>query len=234
MPTEDEYLNVWAAIREGDIARLNAVLASTPGVVNSHLGGIGRTPLHVVTDWPGYFPNGPQIARLLIDAGADVDARGPDGTGETPLHWAASSDDADVAEVLLDAGADLEAPNGSIGTPLDNAIGYGCFNVARLLVARGAKVERLWHAAALGHTATLTALLDTRPGPSHDLINQALWHACCGGQRRCAELLVNHGADLHFTPDYGQGSLVDAASSLGTQQTNLIEWLRAQGVNGEA
>jgi hypothetical protein len=27
--------------------------------------------LHLVTDWPGYFPSGPQIVRLLIDAGAD-------------------------------------------------------------------------------------------------------------------------------------------------------------------
>jgi len=32
------------------------------------------------------------------------------------LHWAASSDDADVAEALIDGGADVEAPGGSIGT----------------------------------------------------------------------------------------------------------------------
>jgi uncharacterized protein len=43
--------------------------------------------------------------------------------GQVPLHWAASSDDVDVAEVLIDAGADIEAPDGSIGTPLDNAVG---------------------------------------------------------------------------------------------------------------
>jgi ankyrin repeat protein len=84
-----------------------------------------RTPLHVVTDWPGYFPNGPRVAQLLIDAGADVNDRGTDGDkGEAPLHWAASSDDVDVAAVLIDGGADIEMPNGSIGTPLDNAIGY--------------------------------------------------------------------------------------------------------------
>src|ERR1019366_2151757 len=51
----------------------------------------------------------------------------------TPLHVAASSDDADVADALIDGGADLETPGGSVGTPLDNAIGYGCWNVARLL-----------------------------------------------------------------------------------------------------
>jgi hypothetical protein len=43
---------------------------------------------------------------------------------ETPLHYAASSDDLEVAEALIDGGADLEVPGGSIGTPLDNAVGY--------------------------------------------------------------------------------------------------------------
>jgi uncharacterized protein len=131
MPTEDDYLNTSAAIREGDLDRLRAVLDAAPAVVTSWLGSIGRTPLHVVTDWPGYCPNGPRSAEMLIAAGAELDARGPDGSGETPLHWAASSDDADVARVLIDTGADIEAPDGSIGSPLDNAIGYGCWNVAR-------------------------------------------------------------------------------------------------------
>ena len=52
-------------------------------------------------------------------------------------------EDADVAGALIDGGADLEAPDGSIGTPLDNAVGYACWHVARLLVARGAKVEEV-------------------------------------------------------------------------------------------
>lgn len=105
--------------------------------------------MHLPTDWPGYFPNGPQIVRLLIDAGADLNAlttervaESPTPGSETPLHYAASSDDADVAEALIDGGADLETPNGSIGTPLDNAMGYACWNVARLC----------WWRAALGST----------------------------------------------------------------------------------
>ena len=91
-----------------------------PGLAVSRLGGIakGRSPLHVVADWPGYFPNGPQVVRMLIEAGADPNARDPDQpSSETPLHWAASSDDVDVAGALIDGGADVEAPDGSIGTP---------------------------------------------------------------------------------------------------------------------
>ncbi|HEY7008621.1 MAG TPA: ankyrin repeat domain-containing protein [Jatrophihabitantaceae bacterium] len=215
------------AIKSGDLEALREVLVADPGVATSRLGGPagGRTPLHVVTDWPGFFPNGPQIAQLLIDAGADVNARGGDGTGETPLHWAASSDDADVAEVLIDAGADVNAPDGSIGTVLDNAVGYGCWNVARLLVGRGATVDKLWLAAGLGLSQRLRELLAQPGNSAQGLINQAFWHACAGGQRRAAELLVQRGADLAFTPDYGHGTVVDVARNYGTQQSNLIEWL---------
>jgi len=51
---------------------------------------------------------------VLIEHGADPNHRGGDRrAGETPLHWAASSDDSDVAAALLDGGADIEAPDGS-------------------------------------------------------------------------------------------------------------------------
>ena len=98
-----------------------------------------RSALHIVADWPGYFPNGPEIARVLLATGAHPNYREAEPGSETPLHWAASSDDVDVASALIDGGADIETPNGSIGMPLDNAIGYACWNVARLLVARGSR-----------------------------------------------------------------------------------------------
>ena len=48
---------------------------------------------------------------MLIEAGADPNARDPDQPrSETPLHWAASSDDVDVARALIDGGADVDAP----------------------------------------------------------------------------------------------------------------------------
>jgi Ankyrin repeat len=71
-----------------------------------------RRPLHLVTDWPGYFPNGPAAVRLPIEAGADPSAPSDDGPSETPLHWAASSDDVEVAAALTDGGANLEASGG--------------------------------------------------------------------------------------------------------------------------
>ena len=179
-----------AAIHSGDIDAVQRIVADTPELARGPLGGRfkTRTALHVVADWPGYFPNGPQIVRLLIAAGADPNYRDPERGSETPLHWAASSDDVDVAAALIDGGADIEVPDGSIGTPLDNAIGYGCWHVARLLVARGARVDKLWHAGALGVLDRLEELLETG-SPTTEEVSQAFWHACAGGQRRAAERL---------------------------------------------
>ena len=130
------------AIRTGDTTSLASLLSQHPGLVSEQIHQT-RTPLHVVTDWPGYFPGAPATVRLLIEAGADPNVDSGGKRPETALHWAASSDDADVADALISGGADLETPGGSIGTPLDNAVGYGCWNVARLLVQRGARVDKL-------------------------------------------------------------------------------------------
>jgi uncharacterized protein len=232
MTTNSEFIVTIAAIRAGDVATLQRLLADNPGLAASRLGGIakGRTPLHVVADWPGYFPNGRQVVRMLIEAGAEPNARDPDKpSSETPLHWAASSDDVDVARALIDGGADVEAPNGSIGTPLDNAIGYGCWHVARLLVQRGAKVDKLWHAAALGMLDRLEELLGGQSGAERETLSQAFWHACAAGQRRAAELLLNRGADLNWVPDYAEGTPLDAARGRGTRRENVINWLRDRG-----
>jgi len=168
--------------------------------------------------------------NLLIDAGGDPNAAssGP-GKPETPLHYAASSDDVDVAAALIDRGADLETPDGSIGTPLDNAIGYGCWHVARLLATRGVRIEKVWHAAALGLLDILEILLV--PGIDREEISKGFWHACGAGQRRAAERLLTAGANLDWVPDYAEGTALDAATGLGTQQESVIEWLRSLGAH---
>ena len=234
IPSDDQVaVELRLAVRVGDSAAIQRLLRKDPALASARLfgkdGGAG-TPLHLVTDWPGYFPNGPEIVRLLIDAGADPNAlttrRGsqPGPGDETPLHYAASSDDADVAEALIDGGANIETPDGSIGTPLDNAAGYGCWHVARLLVTRGARVDKAWHAAALGMLGRLEAVLGSDP-PAEG-VSQAFWHACTGGQRRAAEYLLSRGADLNWEPDYAHGTPLDAASGLIPGRRTSSPWLR--------
>jgi ankyrin repeat protein len=232
-PDDDRAAALVEAIRTGDLGRLGRLLEENPGLaavwIRDPKGG-ARSALHVAADWPGYFPNGPAVVRLLVAAGADPDATFG-GDGETPLHWAASSDDVDVADALLDAGADPERTGGSIagGTPLDNAVGYGCWNVARLLVERGARVDKLWHAAALGMLPRLEDLLAASPAPAQEDIDNAFWQACHGGQRRAAELLLAQGADVNWVPDYAQGTGLDVAAGPDTRRDLLVTWLRQHG-----
>lgn len=221
------------AIRTGNLITLESLLADRRSLAATRISlGSERTAtlLHVATDWPGYFPGGPAVVRALIGAGADPNARTTGGKfAETPLHWAASSDDADVAEALIEGGADLQADRGSIGTPLDNAVGYGCWHVARLLVSRGARVDKLWHAAALGMMARLRELIAADPAPSGGDINEAFWQACHGGQRRAAEYLLARGADINSRPGYTRKSALDVAPGPDTRREILVSWLRSKG-----
>src|SRR5215471_20392784 len=96
IPEDDQVaVELLLAVRGGDVETIRRLLRSDPALTSARLvakaGGSG-TPLHLVTGWPGYFPNGPQIVRLLIDAGANPNAlttrKGsePGPGSETPLH----------------------------------------------------------------------------------------------------------------------------------------------------
>jgi len=221
------------AIHAGEVEWVRELVTENQGLASARIvdekGGSG-TPLHAATDWPGYFPNAPEIVSVLIDAGADPNLP-VEGSwhAETPLHWAASSDDVDVARALIDGGANIEATGASLGggTPLDDAVGYGCWQVARLLVERGAHVD-FGQAAALGIKTRVEELLATDP-PSPQEIADAFWGACHGGQRRMAELLLSLGADINGTPSWGGGTPLDAADSQDTGREALVMWLRERG-----
>lgn len=79
------------------------------------------------------------IARVLIDAGAEVDARGSDHA-VTPLCLAAIKDDIELVTVLLDAGADINA-NCANTTPLASATTSGRVQMMKFLLERGASVH---------------------------------------------------------------------------------------------
>jgi uncharacterized protein len=164
--------------------------------------------LHVATDWPGHFRNVAVSIKILIDAGADVHARFSGSHVETPLHWAASSDDLEALDALLDAGADIEATGAVLGggPPLADAVGFQQWNVARRLVERGARVT-LPQAAALGMMDRVGQFFtgNTRPEPNE--INRAFWNACHGGQLPAAGFLFEQGADI-------KGSVLHSATLL--------------------
>ncbi len=220
------------AIHAGEIESLATLVREHPGLAAARIvddkSGSG-TPLHAAAYWPGFFPHGPEVVAM---PSAPVEGS---WHAETPLHWAASSDDVDVARALIDGGADIEATGASIagGAPLDDAVGYGCWQVARLLVERGARVDRLWHAAALGMRSRAEELLAASP-PGKQQLADAFWQACHSGQRRMAEYLLGLGAELNGTPSWGENTPLDAADGLDTGRGALVERLRSQGANKSA
>jgi hypothetical protein len=114
IPADDPLaVDLVTAIRGGDVARLRRLLDDNPDLARVRIADPRcddiRSLLHIATDWPGDYPNGPETVRTLIVSGADVNARFAGAHTETPLHWPASSDDVDALDALLDAGADIEA-----------------------------------------------------------------------------------------------------------------------------
>jgi uncharacterized protein len=212
------------AIHSGDLEALKRLLRENPDLATARVEG--RTVLHVAADWPGHFPNGAASVAVLVDAGADVNARFEGPPSETPLHWAASSDDVAVLDALLDAGADVDAPGAVIagGTPLTDARAFGQWQAARRLVERGAQTT-LDDAAALGLMDRVEASFVDDPPPLQEDVNRAFWCACHGGQRRAAEFLLDRGADLNWVPPWEERTPLDARS----EADELVEWLRARG-----
>lgn len=80
----------------------------------------------------------PEICRLLIEAGCDVDQKNADG--KTALHFATS---VDVINLLIDAGADVEARSNDGATPLEGWIKFLHQRPAIELIKRGARFDGL-------------------------------------------------------------------------------------------
>lgn len=193
---------VVSAIHACNLSELERLLQGHPGLATARIvdaKGAARTLLHIVADWPGHFPNGRQTVSALIAAGADVNAPMIGPHAETPLHWAASSNDVAVLDALLDSGADIEAPGAVFtgGSPMSDAVVFAQWHAARRLLERGARTT-LWQAAALGLLDHVEECCSGQPAPSTDEITNALWHACHGGQRRTAEYLLGRGANLNW------------------------------------
>ena len=78
-----------------------------------------------------------EMARLLIDNGADLEIRNHDGN--TPLHWAAGEGQKELVVILIAHGANVNARGKGGWTPLRWAEAHQYTQIARILMAAGAR-----------------------------------------------------------------------------------------------
>jgi hypothetical protein len=236
---EDEPLAIAAtsALQRGDVEETSDLLAAHPELARARIvsrrpRGGSRTLLHLFADWPGKRPNAREIVSLLQAAGADLDATCNGPHSETALHWAASSDDVELIDALLDAGADLEARGAVIagGTAIADATAFGQWRAAERLLERGAHAN-LFESAVMGLNDRVEAELAATPAPDAEQVTQALWGACHGGREDTAAFLLEHGAKINWV---GWDALtpLDAAERSAVERglpSALPGWLRARG-----
>ena len=166
-------------------------------------GYLGWTPLHVAASGAVAKDGAdPELCRLLVSRGADVNARTAEGV--TPIFHAATQQDSAVVATLLDLGAD-----------------------PRIAQQDGSTVLR---AAVLGGSPTvLKMLLDRRTNANERTANMhgALIHLAVDAKSpEMVRLLIDHGAIIQATDQDGRTPLFQAAQ-MG--QTEIVALLLKRG-----
>src|SRR6266851_293826 len=129
------------AIRSGNLETFKALVIQDPTLATSRSSSSHPTLLQCVTLDGKDKPNNVEMARVLIEAGAELNE---------PLVAAASIDNRAVAELLLDRGAAIDGARS--WSPLEEALYWNSRDVLALLLERGAAVQNLRIAAGLGRT----------------------------------------------------------------------------------
>jgi ankyrin repeat protein len=126
--------NIFEATATGRVARVKELLKQNPELVHA-FSPDGWTPLHLNF-------NNLEMAKLLIDSGADLNLNSKNKLNATPLQGAAASNWIDLAKLYLSRGANVNCRSEEGGSPLHEAAGNGFLEFARLLIDNGADVNQ--------------------------------------------------------------------------------------------
>ncbi|WP_341811169.1 ankyrin repeat domain-containing protein [Wolbachia endosymbiont (group A) of Oxytorus armatus] len=96
----------------------------------------GYTPLHYAA-WRGRL----EVARFLIEKGADINAADTSTAGKKPIHVAAENNSESVIEFLLEKGVSVDEADKNGWTPLHYAARFGQPEVAKFLIEKGADIN---------------------------------------------------------------------------------------------
>ena len=209
-----EFESAVEAVVNGDLAVLQDALHRDPALIRARSNRIcafdppmhRATLLHYVAanGVEAYHqktpPNAVEIARALLQAGAEPDALadmyGAECTTMSMLvsssHPAEAGLQVPLVELLLDSGAEIEGRGTRTwGAPVFTALAFGMIGAAKVLAERGARID-LPAAAGLGLADDAAGLL---PSADAEARHRALALAAQHGQAQIVRLLLEAGED---------------------------------------
>jgi len=221
------------AIVNGDVPTLRKLLAGYPGVIQTRSAREHRsTLLHYVAangteDFRQKTPaNIVEIARLLLHAGADVNAESNAyGAGSTTLGLVATSihpERAGVQEqlmqLLLDHGALMDRPGeaGNRHTAVEGCLWNGRGKAARFLASHNARLS-LETAAGVGRLDVVKEFFNEngalKPAATEEQLQRGFLWACEYGHTDVVDFLLARGADWRDQAKTGETALHWAVAS---------------------
>ena len=248
------------AIKADDLEKFKTLVTEDPSLATSRSTRSHPTLLQCVVLEGKGKTNNVAMAKVLIDAGAELNE---------PFGAASSIDNRAVAELMLDRGAAIDGTGG--WSPLEEALYWNSQNMIALLLERGAKVQNLRIAAGLGRTDLIETYfnadgslkpeagrinwpwgdLQTIANSNHNpdgkqsladrvnswsqdrqgIINNAFVYACMHGHIDAARLLLDKGAEINVIP----GGFDYAGTGLHYAALNghrpMVEFLLANGAD---
>lgn len=135
-----------------------------------------------------------ELVRKLIDLGADVNLTTE--SGFTPLMASAGRNNIAIAELLIEKGADIEARDDDDINALVYASTYNNEEMVKFLLEKGADANTVCKIE--------NEHIDISPTP--------LMNAAYRGNTNIINMLLENGADINYTTDYGMTALMMASS----------------------
>jgi ankyrin repeat protein len=171
-----------------------------------------------------YASNHSEVVELLLQKGADINARANDGN--TALKSAALEGNAEVVKLLLEKGADINSTTQHGNTALRSAAFEGNVDVVKILLERGADANGtgqvfgpLMAASLKGHSSIVELLLNKGAdvNATDSQLFTALSYASMESFSDVVKLLVARGADVNVKNDDGDTPLSLAMNNLGRE-----------------
>lgn len=224
----------------GDKETIQTLIEQDTRLVNIQSKKVQTTPLHLAAH-RGYL----DIVKLLIDAGADVNAQEGNYSKSTTLHWAAKEGNLKVVKLLVESGAKLDVKDNWFNlTPFGWTILVNCDfdegsienrhpEVREYLLTQGAQLD-IFSAIALDKTDAVKSLIEANPQTLSDRLGfvmdefHPLHFAIKNMMPEIVELLLEKGADVNALTSLGVTPLC-MATKIGDRQ--IIELLMAKNAD---